>query len=1120
MHPSRAVRHLVCLAPVTLLTLAPACTPKSASAPPPVAHNPGLPAPAAPVAKPDGKPEAPKWTVDDPPGEEVEVAIDVREGTWISLDVSPDGSEIVFDLLGDLYSLPIAGGEAKALTSGIAWDMQPRFSPDGKWIAFTSDRGGGDNVWVIPRAGGEARQITKEDFRLVNSPVWSPDGNFIAVRKHFTKHRSLGAGEIWLYHVSGGKGLQMTEKPNDQQDVGEPAFSPDGKYVYFSQDVTPGPYFQYNKDPYDGIYAIRRLERSNGRVEVLIGGAGGAARPTPSHDGKLLAYVRRVGATASDQGGTTLYVRELASGQERPVARGLDRDNQETWAIHGVYPAMAFTPDDKAIVYWAGGKLNRVELASGKTTPIEFHVKTTRKVAPAVRFPVKVAPAEFPVKMTRWPTTSPDGKTVVFQALGKLYVKTLPDGQPKRLTTQEEHVELYPTFSRDGKTIVYTTWDDQAFGSVRAISAKGGKSRVLTQEPGHYIEPAVAPDGKTVVYRKVAGGYTRSPAWSQELGLYAVPLKGGPAQRVTREGEAPHFGADSERVFFTHETDDKVQLWSVELGGSEARPHASTELATAFRVSPDGQWIAWQEGFQAHIAPFPATGRTIELGPKMDAVPAVKVSKDAGNELHWSGDSQRLHWSLGPTLYTRELKDAFAFMRETGKPQQADQPLPDAPGVEIGFTAKTARPQGTVALVGVRAITMKGEEVIEPATIVIENDRIKAIGPEGQVAVPAGARKLELRGATVIPGLVDVHAHGSAGEQGIVPEQNWHHLGALAFGVTTLHDPSNETGTIFAASELQKAGLIVAPRIFSTGTILYGALAPFKANIDSLDDARSHLRRMKAVGAFSVKSYNQPRREQRQQVLAAARELEMMVVPEGGSLYHHNMTMVVDGHTGVEHAMPIGAVYADTIQLWSGTKVGYTPTLGVAYGGLGGEFYWYANTEVAKNKTLAKFVPKFVYAGRAYRRVTASEGDWNHVRAAQIAKKLADAGVGVNLGAHGQREGLAAHWELWMLVQGGMTPMEALRAGTINGARYLGLDADLGSLEVGKLADLAILANDPRAEIRNTDSVTHVVVGGRVFDASTMREIGGLSFVPQPFFWTAAEGAAGGAAPAHSHCSH
>lgn len=1107
MPRSRVVRLL---APLALT----ACTARPAPTPPP-AHQPGAP-PPAPAA--DAKAEAPKWDVNDPPGAETEVAIDVREGTWMSLDVSPDGQEIVFDLLGDLYALPIAGGEARALTSGMAWDMQPRFSPDGKWIAFTSDRGGGDNIWVLPRAGGEPRQITKEDFRLLNSPVWSPDGNFIAARKHFTKHRSLGAGEIWLYHVSGGKGLPMTEKQNDQKDVGEPAFSPDGKYVYFSMDDTPGPYFEYNRDPYAGIYAIKRIERATGRIEAVVDGAGGAARPTPSHDGKLLAYVRRVGATPTAPGGTALFVREVQSGQERIVARGLDRDNQETWAIHGVYPAMAFTPDDRAIVFWAGGELRRVELASGAVSEIGFHVKATRKVAPAQRVPVKVAPPEFPVKMLRWATTSPDGKLVVFQALGKLYVKTLPDGQPKRLTSQEEHVELYPTFTRDGRSIVYTTWDDQALGSVRVIPVKGGKSRTLTTEPGHYIEPAAAPDGQTVVYRKVAGGYTRTPAWSQEPGLYMVPTKGGAPKRVTREGEAPHFGAASDRVFYVRETDDKVQLWSVELDGSDAQHHVGSELATMFRVSPDGQWIAWQEGFQAHVMPFPATGRTIEIGPKSESMPIAKVSKDAGNEIHWSGDSKRLHWSLGPQLFTRELTEAFAFLRE-GAPQTAEPPA-DAPGVTIGFNAKTAKPKGTIALVGVRAITMKGDEVIAPATIVIEDDRIKAIGPEGQVAIPAGARKLDLKGATVIPGLVDVHAHGSAGEQGIVPEQNWHHLGALAFGVTTLHDPSNDTATIFAASELQRAGLIAAPRIFSTGTILYGALAPFKAQIDSLDDARSHLRRMQAVGAFSVKSYNQPRREQRQQVLAAARELGMMVVPEGGALFHHNMTMVVDGHTGVEHALPIGAVYADVLQLWGATKVGYTPTLGVAYGGLGGELYWYARTDVWKNPTLAKYVPRFAFMGRAYRRVTASEGDWNHVRSAEIAKKLGDAGVGVNIGAHGQREGLAAHWELWMLAQGGMTPLEALRAGTINGARYLGLDADIGSIEPGKLADLAVLSQDPLSEIRNTDSVTHVIVGGRVFETATMRELGGLGYVPQPFFWTAAEGQSGAAPPAHSQCRH
>jgi Tol biopolymer transport system component len=197
--------------------------------------------PAAPAGDPAKEKEEPKkWDVSAPAyAYDVNVHLDVDEGTWMSLDVSPDGKEIVFDLLGDLYTMPIGGGEAKALTSGIAWDMQPRYSPDGKWIAFTSDRSGGDNIWVVARDGKDPKQVTKETFRLPNSPAWTPDSQYIAARKHFTGTRSLGAGEIWLYHRSGGEGLQMTKRPTEQKDTGEPAFSPDGRYLYYSEDSSP-----------------------------------------------------------------------------------------------------------------------------------------------------------------------------------------------------------------------------------------------------------------------------------------------------------------------------------------------------------------------------------------------------------------------------------------------------------------------------------------------------------------------------------------------------------------------------------------------------------------------------------------------------------------------------------------------------------------------------------------------------------------------------------------------------------------------------------------------------------------------------------------------------------------
>ena len=280
------------------------------------------PAAATPPTAAPAKDDKPKWDVNNPPGPMRDVPIDVTTGTWLSLDVSPDGREVVFDLLGDLYVMPIGGGEARALTTGIAWDMQPRYSPNGRWIAFTSDRGGGDNIWMMNRDGTGLKQVTKETFRLLNQPVWSPDSEYIVARKHFTKTRSLGAGEMWIYHRSGGEGLQLTKKRTDQKDTGEPAFSPDGRYIYFSDDATPGDIFEYSKDPNGQIYVIRRLDREKGDVQAFVTGPGGSIRPTPSPDGKSLAFVRRVRSKS------TLYVMDLESGRERPIYDGLERDMQ------------------------------------------------------------------------------------------------------------------------------------------------------------------------------------------------------------------------------------------------------------------------------------------------------------------------------------------------------------------------------------------------------------------------------------------------------------------------------------------------------------------------------------------------------------------------------------------------------------------------------------------------------------------------------------------------------------------------------------------------------------------------------------------------------------------------
>ncbi len=1066
-----------------------------------------------------------KWDVNDPPGDEVEVELDVTEGTWMNLDLSPDGERIVFDLLGDLYLLPVGGGDAEALTNGMAWDMMPRFSPDGAEIAFISDRSGGDNVWTIPADGGEPRQISREDFRLVNNPVWSPDGRFIAARKHFVSTRSLGSGEIWLYHASGeGAGLQLNEKPNEQKDLGEPAFSPDGRYVYFSQDTTPGGFFEYGKNSAEGIYSIRRIDRETGDLETVIAGPGGAVRPTPSPDGKYLAFVRRVRFQSH------LFLHDLHSGENTPIHDALDRDMQEIWAVHGVYSSMAWTPDSRSIVFWAQGGLHRIDIETREVREIPFRVRATHRMKEALAFDFEAAPETFRTKMLRWTQVSPAGDQVVFQTLGRLWTRsrnpaTGEVGEARRLTSQDDHFEFYPSWSRDGKSIVYVSWHDEDLGAVRIAPASGGEGRKLTPDPGFYLEPAFSPDGGAVVYRKSRSGGILSPLWSKDPGLYRIDAGGENAPvRISRSGANPHFGADSSRVYFTAaERWDRQVLRSLPLtsaGEAEARDHAGSKVATEMRVSPDGRWLAFAERFDAHVVPFTPASKAIEVGPTTPGLPVRNVSTDDGAYLHFSGDGSTLYWSLGPELFERRLADAFAPEDDDGADDEGDedgdagddqnadagggQANEPAAGLDLGFEVSAYRPDGTIAITNARLITMAGEdnmEIIRRGTVVVDGDRIAAVGPSRQVDVPAGASIIDAAGLTVMPGLIDVHWHGPQGSQEIIPQQNSELYASLTFGVTTAHDPSTDTSTFFAASEMQRAGMIVGPRLFATGTILYGALGSFRAIVETPDDAVQHLRRLQKVGAISVKSYNQPRRDQRQKIVAAAQDLGMLVVNEGGALFQHNMTMVADGHTGIEHSLSVGAIYDDVIQFWGSSRVGNTPTLGVAYGGIQGEDYWYEHTDVWANERLLNYVPREEIDARSRRRQKAPEGEYNHILTARVVNALDQAGVPIMLGAHGQREGLAAHWEMWMFEQGGMSPHRALIAGTINGARYIGMEADLGSLEAGKLADLIVLEENPLENLRSSELVRYVMVGGRIFDALSMNELAGEKLQRKPFWF-------------------
>ncbi|MDG1196252.1 MAG: amidohydrolase family protein [Polaribacter sp.] len=1017
------------------------------------------------------------------------------EGTWMNLDVSPDGETIVFDMLGDIYTMPITGGKATALRTGLAYEVQPRYSPDGTYISFTSDAEGGNNIWVMTADGTNAKAITKEKFRLLNNAVWTPDGKSLVARKHFTSSRSVGAGEMWQYPLSGSAGLQITKRKNDQQDVNDPSVSPDGKFLYYAEDMYPGGFFQYNKDPNKQIYVINQYNFQTGKTERITGGPGGAARPVVSRDGKLLAFVKRVRTKS------VLYIHELETGKEWPIYEHLSKDQSEAWAVFGVYPHFAWMPDNKDLIVWAQGKINKINIETKQISNIPFQVNQEIKLAKTHRVKRKVFEENFTSKMIKNAQTSPDGKTLIFTSLGHIYKKELPEGTPARITTLSDF-EAEPSFSSDGKSVLFVTWNDENLGAIYQVNIDGSDLKKITQEKGIYRTPSSNSAGSKIVYRKESGNGDQGFDYTKKTGIYIANADGTSPKRVSKSGEFPTFSSDDKRIFF--QTGGSFfggltkKLKSVDLNGKEERSHFSSKLANRLVPSKDNKFVAFIHLHKLFVAPFVMNGSEINVDQNTKSFKVESLSKNAGINLHWSANNKKIHWTLGDEYFSKSI------VNNTTNPFAKTNLTADkATGIKINLKEKSDIPEGRIAFKNARIITMDGNEVIEDGTIIINKNKIEKVGKTSIITIPSDARVFDMNGKTIMPGMVDVHAHVGAFRNGLSTQKHWQFYANLAFGVTTSHDPSVHTAAAFTLEELQRSGQIVGPRLFSTGFILYGAEGDFKAVVNSLEDARFAIARTKAFGAKSIKSYNQPRREQRQQIMQAAKELSVNVVPEGGSNFYSNMSMIFDGHTGIEHNIPVNPVYKDVLSLWKNSKTGYTPTLIVNYGGMNGEMEWYQKSNVWENKTLLKYTPRYVVDARSRHRIMIPEEEYQngHILTSETVTALADEGVKVNLGAHGQLQGLGAHWELWMLQQGGLSNHEALKAATINGAGYIGVADELGSLEKGKLADLIIMDKNPLENIKNSNSVIYTMVNGRLYDVNTMNEIGNYKTKRSKFYF-------------------
>jgi len=1067
-----------------------------------------------------------------PVGQTREIDFETDVGTWMSLDVSPDGQWIVFDLLGHVYRISTSGGEAEVLTqnSGVALNFHPAYSPDGSSIAYISDRSGQNNVWIMDADGANPRPTLVDADSRFTDPVWTPDGTgIVAVRAFPTPGRGWHrqTTSIWL--------LPLDEQEPQEVSSGHlthywaPTFAPDGRLYYHvsysageglgllhaghriqRQDLPTGEVENVRRDePVELSAEFQAALAGTGYAADVLGEEGATLNPEVSPDGRYLAFAQEVqGETFSYRGHdfgprTALYVRDLDTGEERRVLDPAPKELTQMNAQYSyrVFPGFAWTPDSRAIVIAYGGKIRRIDVESGDAEIIPFTARVHRTISEQVRGNVQVDDNSFDARSLQWPASSPDGGRLAFVSVGRVWVVDLPDGTPQPLTPEMlPAFQLTPAWSPDGSEIAFSTWHDADGGHLWKVSASGGTPQRLTDEAGEYIYPVWTPDGESLVVTKGPGanegqwnGWNAYGGWEAQR----IPASGGEGSTIATFAMARRtsFGPDDRVYYQTQENAaaagglylpfpseealrlSTVLVRSVDLNGGDPRDHLVFPPITAPGnrpvISPDGRWVAYEAGRSVYGAPLDGA---LDAGapPEIDTNPNAQIAGrvrvgDRGGAYHRWRDVTTLEFFSGNRYVTHDF--------ESG----------EASATEITLTIPRPRPRGTLALTGAKIITIGGGGVIERGTVVVDGSRIVCVGD----CDSAGADSIiDVSGKVIIPGLIDLHAHHTGEASGIIPQRRSSSAAALAYGLTTIVDPATRSESAFPLAELIEAGLVTGPRTFSSAEFVLTqayAWGDFLA-INSAEDAAYHVDRRADWGAVTIKNYRQPGRAQHQLLMGAARERGISVTSEGGPLYF-DIGLAMDGQTGWEHIVAPLPLYSDATTFFGQAEMVYSPTVIVAGHVNGAKEYFRPRQNLLGDEKLLRFLPR----SRVVAQVESSPEmiPLSEVSFPIVSEGLADivrAGGYGAIGEHGEQVGIGSHWELWAYAEA-LTPLEALTVATLHGAYFIGFDQETGSIEEGKLADLIVLNGDPLEDIQNTMDIAFVMKAGHLYDDETLDEI-------------------------------
>ncbi len=986
------------------------------------------------------------------------ISFTTDEGTNMNVDISPDGRTLLFDLLGDLYTLPVTGGTATQITRGMAINLRPVWSPDGKSIAYISDYSGALHLNIRNVAGNFHLILGKSDnqIRYFNNPcpLWGFEGKYVYIDGN-------------VYDLLGDKIAPPAAEKTPIR------FSANGNTLFY---LDSRRLYSYDK------MKNRRIAIS----PVLEPFQSSAISP----DGQWWVYI------TDSSGKKCLIAQDLVNMKSKILVSSLFI-RYPFFKIDRLALHFSFSPDSKSLFIGYGGKIHRLQLENGTDEIIPFKAHINVDAGPLDYNTFRISEDSMKVNYTRSANASPDGKHLVFSALNKIYVMDLPLGKPHLLVNQP-YCQFQPKFSPDGKWVAYVSWCDTVGGYLWRVPIAGGEPEKLSTCAGQYQRPAWSPDGSKIAVIERVSEF-RNENYPDYGKLELIPVNGGGIRII--DDTVPMwnnitFSEDGSSIFYEPTTMPFTGRIGALLMSKNIITDSSNVLAigrardnTYFiqqrSISPDGRYIVFSMGEDLYLLPvckmlFPAV-----IYDDREKLSLIRFT--AGVDPYWEKGGKTLSWSYGNRFFRIDPdKIVAAAQKRTAAELSASNFItvkirPDQV-VNMNIVVPKRHLHGVITLRGARVITMDGNVVFKNGTIVIKNGRIITVGPTDRVRIPTKSYLLDLRGKTVMPGLIDLHLHMHLLPD-IFPQQSWVALINLAYGVTTARDPSINIDS-YGYKELLESGQMIGPRLFPAGRPVLlddGGIN----RIDNFTDAVAIVQKRVTLGGTFVKQYLLPTRLQMQWLLLASRQAKANMTNEGPFDPLFTIAMMKDGSTGVEHNPEWGDIYGDVITLISKMGSYLTPTLQVRYGdGLyrsnSNLLYW-----TPPNSKLVRFAPQEVLK-KILKTKYVDTINSGFIYPASIDARIRTQGGFVTVGSHGNDEGIGVHNEIWAMQMGGLTNMEALQAATILGAKGLGIQKDVGSIQVGKIADLLILDRNPLEDIHNTREIHYVMKEGVLYDGSTL----------------------------------